>query len=68
MSEFKFHLPDMSCGHCVATVTRAVQALDPAAGVEIEREPRLLRVNSVRSRDELARALEEAGYPPEAAQ
>ena len=29
-------LPTMTCGHCVKTVTRTVQQIDPAATVEID--------------------------------
>ena len=31
-----FTLPDMSCGHCVATVTKAVKALDSGAEVKAD--------------------------------
>ena len=27
----KFHVPDMSCGHCVATIEKALKAEDPTA-------------------------------------
>ncbi|MET0519417.1 MAG: heavy-metal-associated domain-containing protein [Burkholderiaceae bacterium] len=62
MDEFK--LPDMTCGHCVATVTRAVQALDAAAKVEIDLPTHQLRVQSSQPRAAIAAALSEAGYPP----
>lgn len=32
----KFDVEGMTCGHCVRAVTRAVQALDPAARVEVD--------------------------------
>ena len=32
----KFNVPDMTCGHCVATITRAVKAVDPAAEVKAD--------------------------------
>lgn len=65
MSEFQFHLPDMSCGHCVTTVTKTVQSLDEAAKLEFDREARKVKVQSEVSRAELAAALGEAGYPPQ---
>lgn len=64
MSEFDFHLPDMSCGHCVATVTKTVQGLDERATLDFDRESRKVKVQSELSRAELAAALSEAGYPP----
>ena len=30
-----FEVSDMSCGHCAATITRAVQAVDPKAEVDV---------------------------------
>ena len=60
----QFHLPDMSCGHCVATITETLLELDPQAGIEIDREQRELRVQSALAREPIAAALTEAGYPP----
>jgi len=31
-----FEVNDMTCGHCVSSITRAVKALDPAAKVQID--------------------------------
>ncbi len=59
-----FHLPDMSCGHCVAAITEALQALDDHARVTIDRERRTADVDSTLPREALAAALAEAGYPP----
>ncbi len=60
----QFHLPDMTCGHCVATVTETVKELDAAATLEFEREARRVRIVSELGREVLARALSEAGYTP----
>lgn len=59
----EFHLPDMSCGHCVATITRVLQGLDPQARLEFDRDARRLRVHSGLDRGVLAAALRDAGYP-----
>jgi copper chaperone len=61
---YDFHLPDMSCGHCVATVTETVKGLDRAATLDFDREARRVRIASELSREVLARALSEAGYAP----
>ncbi len=58
-----FHLPDMSCGHCVATITKTLQALDPAAHLNFDREARRVMVQTQVPREQLAAALDEAGYP-----
>lgn len=32
----KFNVPDMSCGHCKASVVAAITAIDPQAKVEVD--------------------------------
>lgn len=59
----EFHLPDMSCGHCVATITEVLQALDPLVRLEFDRDARRVRVQSELGRAALAAALRDAGYP-----
>ena len=59
-----FHLPDMSCGHCVAAITQAVQAADAQARVEIDLAARTARVDSTLPREALTAALAEAGFTP----
>ncbi len=61
---YRFTLPDMSCGHCVAAITEALKAADAQARVEIDREARTAEVESALPREVLASALTEAGYPP----
>ena len=53
----------MSCGGCAARVTRAVQALDPGAKVEVLLKDRLVHVESAKSADAIADAVSAAGYP-----
>ncbi len=62
----RFTLPDMSCGHCVAAITEALQALDAQARIAIDRDARTAEVDSALPRETLAAALAEAGYPPAA--
>ena len=59
----RFDVPDMSCGHCVAAVTEAIQSIDQAASVDVDLENRELRVASPSEPAMLAAALLEAGYP-----
>lgn len=63
-----FQVNDMTCGHCIGTITRAVQAADPAAGVRIDLgTKRVLIENAEVSPAALAAAIEQAGYTPVAA-
>jgi len=60
-------LPTMTCGHCVKTVTRTVQQVDPAATVEIDLPTHRLRIGSDRDAQAFAAALGEEGYAPQPA-
>lgn len=62
----RFHLPDMSCGHCVTAITEALTTADPAVQLTFEREARAVQVQSHLPDEQLAAVLSEAGYPPAA--
>jgi len=53
----------MSCGGCAARVTRAVQALDSNAKVDVLLKDRLVRVESAQALDVVVNAITSAGYP-----
>lgn len=52
----------MSCGHCVRTITRAVQALDPAAQVQVDLAAGTVAAQGGFNADRLAAAITAAGY------
>ena len=52
----------MTCAHCVKSVTRAVQALDPAATVSVDLSAGRVSVESGLPVDQLAQAIREEGY------
>jgi copper chaperone len=57
-------LPDMTCGHCVKTVTRTVQQVDAAAQVQIDLPTHKLQIESQRPAEDFRAALADEGYPP----
>lgn len=57
----------MSCGHCVGAITRAVQAGDPAAEVQVDLAAGEVRVASRQSLEALLQAIRDQGYEAEAA-
>ncbi len=59
----EFVLPDLSCGHCVKAVTRAVQGVDAQAQVAVELEARRVRIQSQQPAARFRQALVDAGYP-----
>ena len=62
--QHEFTLPDLSCGHCVKSVTAAAQSLDASAQVEADIASKQVRISSAQPREALMAALTEAGYPP----
>lgn len=63
-----FTVPAVSCGHCVATITRAVGALDGVEQVEVSAATKQVSVRSDPHRVSLTgirAGLDEAGYPIE---
>lgn len=57
-----FSIPDMTCGHCKATVERAIAAVDPGAKVEIDLTAHTARLESSADSAQLIAALADAGY------
>jgi len=59
----QFRVNDMSCEHCVKTITKAVAAIDAEASLEADLDTKLVRIDSAHPVAELIRALDAAGYP-----
>ena len=58
-----FEVQGMTCGHCERAVTQAVQGVDPAAAVRIDRSTGRVEVSGTSaSREALAGAIAEEGY------
>jgi copper chaperone len=60
---YELQVENMSCGHCVATVTRAVKAVDAGAIVDIDLASKKVKVDSGAALDAVKSAIVEAGYP-----
>ena len=62
---FAFEVNDMTCGHCVSTITKALKAVDKDAKVAVDLATHRVQVESgAADADELADAIKEAGYTP----
>ncbi|MBF9019781.1 heavy-metal-associated domain-containing protein [Rhodobacterales bacterium HKCCA1288] len=59
----KFHVPDMSCGHCTAAIDKALKSIDPNARVDTDLTSKTVTVASAKDAAALQTALKEAGYP-----
>ena len=63
-----FEVHDMSCAHCVSTITRAVQEADPNASVRVDLAAHRVEIEPARADARaFAAAIAEAGYTPVAA-
>lgn len=56
------HVENMSCQHCVNAVTRALQALDAAAHVEVDLASKQVRAHGQFSEDAVIAVLADADY------
>ncbi len=58
-----FHIADMSCDHCKATVEKTVHALDPEARIEFDMKARRISLETRVEAEKVQEALAAAGYP-----
>ncbi len=63
----KLNVQDMSCGHCAASVSKAVKAIDPAADVHVDIGAKLVTVETTAAPEAVRSAIRDAGYPSELA-
>ncbi|WP_418315537.1 heavy-metal-associated domain-containing protein [Piscinibacter sakaiensis] len=60
-----FEVKDMTCGHCVSSITKAVKATDADARVNVDLASHRVEIDSANAdADELRDAISEAGYTP----
>ena len=62
----EFTLPNMTCGHCVRSVTETVQRVDAAAKLQVDLPTHQVRIESQQPAERFATALIEEGYAPSA--
>jgi copper chaperone len=55
-------LPDMTCGHCVRTVTSTVYAVDATASVTIDLPTHRVQIDSQHPAEDFKQALADEGY------
>ncbi len=60
----RFQVQGMTCGHCVAAVTRALQALDPKAEVKTDLASGLVEVQGQLNAEQAEAAIRAEGYQP----
>lgn len=60
---YELTVEGMSCGHCVGRVTKSVQEVDQQAKVTVDLPTKKVRIDSQADLDQIAAAIDEAGYP-----
>ncbi|OFA08085.1 heavy-metal-associated domain-containing protein [Duganella phyllosphaerae] len=60
---YQLQVEEMTCGHCVSAVTRAVQAVDAAATVEVDLPSKTVRIDSGADLAPIKAAIVDAGFP-----
>lgn len=61
---YNFQVDDMTCGHCVETVEKAVKSVDGAAKVKIDLPTHNVEIESDEPAARFAEGIKEAGYSP----
>lgn len=56
-------VPDMTCGHCKASVLAALSALADSGAVEVDLPGKTVRVAGSASPEALVKALDAIGFP-----
>lgn len=66
MDELRVKVPDMSCGHCVGAIERALSGVEGVTAVDASLDTKTVRVQSDRALDisSVLVAIESAGYTP----
>lgn len=60
----EFQVPDMTCGHCVKTITGAVNEAAPGATVTVDLPTHRVTITGAEQADKIEAAIRDAGYEP----
>jgi copper chaperone len=60
----EFEVKDMTCGHCVSLITKAVKEVDQSATIDVNLDQKRVKVASAATSDEMLHAISESGYSP----
>ena len=61
----KLKVPDMTCGHCVKSITEAIKEAAPSVEVECDLSTKLVTVTGDHDAAKIQEVVKEAGYTPE---
>ena len=58
----KLKVPDMTCGHCEATIKKEILKNDKAADIKVNLKTKEVEVSTKLSQEELVSVLDQIGY------
>ncbi|CAB3866689.1 hypothetical protein LMG26846_02779 [Achromobacter insuavis] len=61
----EFQVLDMTCGHCVKTITGAVTAAAPGASVAVDLPTHRVTISGTDQANKVEAAIRDAGYEPQ---
>ncbi|MCA1443741.1 heavy-metal-associated domain-containing protein [Ensifer sp. IC4062] len=59
---YHLSIPEMTCGHCVSAVEKAVKSVDSNAEVAVNLEAKTASIDSQAASEAFVAAIEDAGY------
>lgn len=59
-----FKVPDMTCGHCVKSITEAIMEVAPSVEVACDLSTKLVTVTGQHDGDKIQEVIKDAGYTP----
>ena len=60
----EMNVPDMTCGHCIDTIRKAVSGVDEGASCDVDLDAKRVKVMSAMPPSDFVAALEGVGYSP----
>jgi copper chaperone len=66
MTTVDLTVPDMACGACADTITKALKTLDPTAQVDTNLESKAVHVEASITESSITEAIQKAGYTVQA--
>jgi copper chaperone CopZ len=66
VSDLSYNVPDMTCGHCVNSVTEEVRKVNGVDSINVDLDTKLVTISGDDLNDaQLREAIKEAGYDAE---
>jgi copper chaperone len=63
-ARIEFAIDDMTCGGCVASISRVDKSLDPSAKIDVDVGSKRVKIDSVIPVDFVVATITQAGYRP----